>query len=86
MGGNVSSQGHQGVALARPHPGEAPAGRRAICSGGAGKLGGGWSQGACGPVLQCAREQDGRRVSSLNMLGARPRAHEWWKRALASTA
>ena len=39
-----------------------------------------------GAVLRCAREQDGLRVSSLEMLGARPRTQERWKRALAKAA
>ena len=39
-----------------------------------------------GAVLRCAREQDGLRVSSLEMLGARPHTQERRKRALATAA
>ena len=39
-----------------------------------------------GAVLRCAREKDGLRVSSLEMLGALPRTQERRKRALATAA
>ena len=65
MGGNGSSQGHQGVALARPHLGEAPAGRGTICSGDGGKLDSGRSSARSGSVLGCTVGLTGGRARLL---------------------